>query len=591
MSLFKKKHREGTQAVNPELWKKIYGRVGQYWKGLLVAMVFVAAGAATQPALAYIMKPLLDDGFNGAKTYYIWLMPVAVIGLFLLRGVCNFLSGYLLAWVANNVLLGMRADMYNSLLSLPDSEFQKGDSGRLMNRFTIDAGDVTDYATEVFTIIVRETFVVLALLGMLLYLSWQLSLIILLVFPLTILIAQYFTKRLRRINRQTINMNAELTQVVKEGIEGQRVIKLFGGYQYEQSRFSVVNAALRKFAMRKASADAALTPLTQLCISFAVAAVIATALYQGNAGTLTVGAFVAFVTALAQIFDPVKRLTNVASKAQKMLVAAESVFTLIDGPKEIDQGKQQLVLGNKVDIRFDNVSFRYPEAGHDTLSGISFEVGLGETIAFVGRSGSGKTTLANMIPRFIKPDSGHIYINEHDLADISLKSLRENMALVSQGVVLFEGTIAQNVAYGSYRDASEAQIKEALKSANLLDFVETLPDGLQTHIGENGAWLSGGQRQRLAIARALIKNARILILDEATSALDNESERQVQASLDVLMQGRTTFVIAHRLSTVQNADRIIVLDRGRIVETGNHNELLKNNGLYASLYKIQFRDE
>lgn len=591
MSLFEQKHREGTHAVNPELWRKIYKRVGVYWKALAVAMVFVAFGAATQPAMAYIMKPLLDEGFTGAKSYFIWLMPLAIVSLFLVRGICNFLSSYLLAWIANNVLLGMRSDMYERLLTLPDSEFQKGDSGRLMNRFTIDAGDVTDYATEVFTIIVREAFVVLALLGMLLYLSWQLSLIIFLILPLSIMVARYFTKRLRRINRQTINMNAQLTHVVKEGIEGQRVVKLFDGYEYEQSRFSVVNAALRKFAMRKASADAAMTPLTQLCISFAVAAVIATALYQGNAGTLTVGAFVAFVTALAQIFDPIKRLTNVASKAQKMLIAAESVFSLIDGSQEKDQGKHELKINNDAVIEFKDVCFRFPEAERDTLSNISLTVKSGETIAFVGRSGSGKTTLANMIPRFIEPSAGCITINGYDITEVTLKSLRSNLSLVSQNVVLFDGSIAQNVAYGSYRKATESQITEALKAANLLEFVESLPNGLQTDIGENGAWLSGGQRQRLAIARALIKNAPILILDEATSALDNESERQVQASLDLLMEGRTTFVIAHRLSTVQNANCIVVLDHGRIIESGTHDELLKKGGLYATLYQMQFRED
>ena len=591
MSLFEQKHREGTHAVNPELWRKIYKRVAVYWKALAVAMVFVAFGAATQPAMAYIMKPLLDEGFTGAKSYFIWLMPLAIVSLFLVRGICNFLSSYLLAWIANNVLLGMRSDMYERLLTLPDSEFQKGDSGRLMNRFTIDAGDVTDYATEVFTIIVREAFVVLALLGMLLYLSWQLSLIIFLILPLSIMVARYFTKRLRRINRQTINMNAQLTHVVKEGIEGQRVVKLFDGYEYEQSRFSVVNAALRKFAMRKASADAAMTPLTQLCISFAVAAVIATALYQGNAGTLTVGAFVAFVTALAQIFDPIKRLTNVASKAQKMLIAAESVFSLIDGSQEKDQGKHELKINNDAVIEFKDVCFRFPEAERDTLSNISLTVKSGETIAFVGRSGSGKTTLANMIPRFIEPSAGCITINGYDITEVTLKSLRSNLSLVSQNVVLFDGSIAQNVAYGSYRKASESQITEALKAANLLEFVESLPNGLQTDIGENGAWLSGGQRQRLAIARALIKNAPILILDEATSALDNESERQVQASLDLLMEGRTTFVIAHRLSTVQNANCIVVLDHGRIVESGTHDELLRKGGLYATLYQMQFRED
>lgn len=303
------------------------------------------------------------------------------------------------------------------------------------------------------------------------------------------------------------------------------------------------------------------------------------------------GSFAAFLTALAQIFDPVKRLTNVAARMQKMLVAADSVFTLIDSPQEKDQGGLKLDPAERGPISFENVSFRFPDAGSDTLSDISFTVNRGETIAFVGRSGSGKTTLVNMIPRFVDPVSGQITMNGRNIADYSLESLRSQLSLVSQSVVLFEGTMAQNVAYGFFGDTSEERIREALASANLLDYVDSLPQGLETPIGENGAWLSGGQRQRLAIARALIKNAPILILDEATSALDNESERQVQASLETLMKGRTTFVIAHRLSTVQNADRILVLDRGRIVEQGNHTELLKTDGLYASLYQMQFRED
>ncbi|MGH8814577.1 MAG: ATP-binding cassette domain-containing protein, partial [Advenella sp.] len=343
-------------------------------------------------------------------------------------------------------------------------------------------------------------------------------------------------------------------------------------------------------AMRSAIASAAMTPITQLSIAFAVGIVIATALYQGSTGALTVGSFAAFLTALAQIFDPVKRLTNVAARMQKMLVAADSVFTLIDSTQENDTGKKILNSGNLGSISFENVSFRFPDASSDTLSDISFTVKRGETIAFVGRSGSGKTTLVNMIPRFVDPVSGQITMDGTNIADFTLESLRSQLSLVSQSVVLFEGTMAQNVAYGFFGDTNEDRIREALASANLLDYVNSLPQGLETPIGENGAWLSGGQRQRLAIARALIKNAPILILDEATSALDNESERQVQASLETLMKGRTTFVIAHRLSTVQNADRILVLDKGRIVEQGNHTELLKNSGLYASLYNMQFRD-
>lgn len=577
--------------MKAELWKRVYSRVGSYWKGLLLAILLMAGAAATQPTLAIIMKPLLDDGFTGTRPYYVWAIPLAVIGLIFLRGVCNFFSDYLLAWVANNVLLGMRRDMFERLLGLPDSDFKRGDTGRLLNRFTIDAGNVTGYATDVITVLVRETLVVIALICVLLYMSWMLTLIILVMLPVSVLIARVFIRRLRRINRETVNMNAELTRVASEGINGQRVIKLFDGYEAERGRFAFVNARLRRFAMRTATADAAMTPLTQVCISISVGAIIAVALSQANNGTLTVGSFASFMAALAQIFDPIKRLTNLAGKMQKMLVSAESVFTLIDQEPEADTGKRTLPEPVRGRVEFRDVTHRFPDAQRDTLHDVSFRIEPGQTVALVGRSGSGKTTLANMLPRFVLPDTGSILIDDVPINDLTLRSLRSHLSLVSQDVVLFDDTIAANVGYGVLGEASDQQIRDALEAANLLEFVERLPQGIHTPVGENAARLSGGQRQRLAIARALIKNAPILILDEATSALDNESERQVQASLERLMKGRSTLVIAHRLSTVQNADRIIVLDEGRIVEQGAHAELLAINGLYASLYNMQFRED
>ncbi|HYG41960.1 MAG TPA: lipid A export permease/ATP-binding protein MsbA [Bordetella sp.] len=581
----------GSHPVKADLWKRVYSRVGSYWKGLLLAILLMAGAAATQPTLAIIMKPLLDDGFTGAKPYFVWALPLAVVGLIFLRGVCNFFSDYLLAWVANNVLLGIRRDMFDRLLGLPDSDFKRGDTGRLLNRFTIDAGNVTGYATDVITVLVRETLVVIALICVLFYMSWMLTLIILIMLPVSILIARVFIRRLRRINRDTVNMNAELTRVASEGINGQRVIKLFDGYEAERGRFAFVNARLRRFAMRTATADAAMTPLTQVCISISVGAIIAVALSQANSGTLTVGSFASFMAALAQIFDPIKRLTNLAGKMQRMLVAAESVFTLVDQEPEVDTGTRTLPEPVRGKIEFRQVTHRFHDADRDTVSNVSLHVEPGQTVALVGRSGSGKTTLVNMLPRFVLPDSGSILVDDVPIDELSLRSLRSHLSLVSQDVVLFDDTIAANVGYGALGQASDEQVREALAAANLLDFVDALPKGMHTHVGENAARLSGGQRQRLAIARALIKNAPILILDEATSALDNESERQVQASLERLMRGRTTLVIAHRLSTVQNADSIIVLDAGQVVEQGPHAELLAAQGLYASLYNMQFLED
>ena len=576
--------------VRNDLWRRVYARVGSHWRGLIVAVVLMAGAAATQPTLAVMMKPLLDDGFAGAKPHYLWLLPLSVVGLITLRGVCNFFSDYLLSWVANNVLLGMRRDMFERLLGMPDSEFKQCDSGRLRNRFTIDAGNVIGLATEVLTVLVRETLVVIALICVLLYMSWVLTLIVLVMLPVSTGIARIFSRRLRRINRDTINMNAELTRVLGEGIDGQRVIKLFDGYEYERGRFDYVNSRLRRYAMRTATADAALTPLTQICIAISVAVVIAVALGQANSNALTPGGFAAFMAALAQLFDPIKRLTNVTAKMQRMMVAAESVLTLIDQPTEDDRGTKRLPQPIRGKVEFRHVHHRFRDADRDTLDDINVVVEPGQTVALVGRSGSGKTTLVNMLPRFVQASSGQILVDDHDIRDLSLLDLRAHLSLVSQDVVLFDDTIAANVGYGALGSASDSQVRDALAAANLTDFVDGLPNGIHTIVGENAARLSGGQRQRLAIARALIKNAPILILDEATSALDNESERQVQASLERLMKGRTTLVIAHRLSTVQNADCILVLDAGKIVENGSHDDLLAADGLYASLYRMQFRE-
>ena len=589
MSDIEKLSKEEQKAVRRQLWRRIFERVGTFWKFLAVSVICTMIGSATQPALAYLMKPLLDEGFAGSRPDYIWLMPLSIIGLMLIRGVFNFCGEYLMAWVSNKVLFGVRAEMFQSLLYMPDTEFQKGDSGRLLNRFTVDAGNVTQLAAEIVTNLVREVFVVIALVGLLLYLSWQLTLIIVLIFPFSVLVGSYFSKRLRTINRRTLDMNASLTATVREGIDAQRVVKLFDGYERESSRFTSVNKGLRAYAMRASVADAVMSPLTQWVISFAVAAVCSVALYQAERG-LTPGEFVAFITALGQIFDPVRRLTKLASKSQKMMAAAESVFKLIDTEKEKDQGTKICQVKENSVIDFQEIDFRFNESSEQVLKNLSFTVEAGQTVALVGRSGSGKTTLVNMLPRFVEPTSGQITLDGTPINDFTLASLRRNLSLVSQHVVLFEGSIADNIRYGSNQDADDEELRAVLEASNLWGFVQSLPEGINTQIGESGSWLSGGQRQRLAIARALLKNAPILILDEATSALDNESEKLVQDSLERLMKGRTTFVIAHRLSTVKNADRILVLDDGVIIEDGSHEALLKNSGLYQSLYEMQFKE-
>lgn len=585
-----RKRDEFFESIDKDLWWRLYSRLIVYWKFIVIGTLFSMLASFTQPALAYMMKLLLDEGFIAAKHYYIWAMPVAIITLMLIRTVCTFVAGYSLAYVANKALFGIRADMFKSLLLMPDSEFLKGDTGRLINRFTVDAGNVTDYAAEAATIIIRETFVIISLVAMLIYFSWQLSLVVLVIFPVSVVVGRYFVRRLRMINRKTIDTNAELTTVIRESILGQRIIKLFGGYDRETRRFDKINHDLKGYGMREAVASSLMSPLTQWIISFSVGAVISMALYQAQSGEMTLGDFMGFLTALGQIFDPVKRLTNLTHRIQKMMTAAESVFKLIDAPKETQRGMNLLEMSSSSHIKFNGVSFQFPDTERPVLSDINLDIHSGQTVAFVGRSGAGKSTLVNLIPRFLDPTQGGISIDGTDIRDYELQSLRSQISFVSQQVFLFEGTLADNVRYGAYKDITEENLIDALKAANLWTHVESLPDGMNTMIGEDGTWLSGGQRQRLAIARALVKNAPILILDEATSALDNESEKMVQEALEVLMKGRTTFVIAHRLSTVQNADRIIVLDNGSILEDGNHEQLLKKEGLYQSLYSLQFAE-
>lgn len=580
----------GSHPVKRELWRRIYANVRPYWKGMAVGLLFTAGVASTHPLLALLMKPLIDEGFSGAKPYYVWALPLVLVGLFVVRGACAFLSNYLMAWVANNVLRDIRGQMFNRVLKLPDAEIRRMGSSTVLNRFTIDSATVMQHATEVLATLVREVLIVIALFGVLLYMSWKLTLIVVVLVPPAALASRMFIRKLREVNRDTVNMNAELTRIVTEGLDGQRVVKLFDGFEYENTRFEHVNTRLRRFAIRAASASGAVGPVSQAILSIALGAVIAVALAQAGSAQLTVGGFAAFIGAMGQLLDPLKRLANAAGPMQRMLVAAESVFRLLDQPEEADTGTRTLPAPIRGHVSFENVSHRFADSEQDTLSRVSFEAMPGQTIALVGRSGSGKTTLMNMLPRFISPTDGAIRIDGCDISELTLANLRSHISLVSQDVVLFNDSIAVNVGYGAATSANDQDIRDALEAANLLEFVDSLPDGIHTEVGEKGARLSGGQRQRLAIARALIKNAPILILDEATSALDNESERQVQVSLERLMQGRTTLVIAHRLSTVQNADRIIVLDHGLIQEAGTHTDLLAADGMYAALYRMQFRE-
>ena len=586
---FKYNYLNTYKAIRTHLWKRIFFRIILYWKSLIISIFLMAISASTQPTFAFIMKPLLDEGFNGSKPNYLWMLPVAVIFLIFIRGLCNFLSDYILPWIANNILLGIRRDMFKQLLLMYDIDFKTEDSGRLRNKFTIDSCNMTTLSTEIITVLSKETLIIIALISLLLYMSWLLTIIVLFILPVSAFIARIFSNRLRKINRDTIDMNAELTSIIGECINGQKIIKLFNGYKYENKRFNYINSYLRKYAMRISTTDAAITPITQFCVSISVGLIIYVSLIQANNNNLTPGGFAAFMTALTQIFDPIKRLTNLTAKIQRMVIAAESVFILIDKKTEDIKVYNLFLKKPKGKIDFLNVRHCYKGSKINTLENISFSVYPGETTAILGRSGSGKTTLINTIPRFVEITSGKILIDNINILKMSLIELRNQISLVSQDITLFSDTIAANICYGSSSDLNnENKIIDAIEASNLMSFINNLPKGINTIVGENADRLSGGQRQRLAIARAIMKNSPILILDEATSSLDNESELKITKSLEKIMKNCTTLVIAHRLSTIKNSNQILMLEDSKIIEKGSHDILLKNNGLYSSFYKMQF---
>jgi ATP-binding cassette, subfamily B, bacterial MsbA len=561
-----------------------------YWRIFALSILTMVLVAATEPMLPALMKPLLDGSFVDKDPNTIRYIPFAMVGLFLARGLFGFVSDYTLSWVSNRVVFDLRAEMFGRLVNLPTRYYDDASSGALISKVSYDVTGVTAAATSVLTVMVRDSFTVAGLLAWMFYLDWKLSLITLVIGPVIAVVIRSFSSRLRQVSRDAQHAMGDITHVLDEAIECHKVVKVFGGQEYERRHFGETIKRMRAFAMRHTIAAGASVPLVQLCAAVAVAVIVYFSTQRSGAGEVTVGSFVSFMTATLMLLSPLKRLTGVNASLQRGLAAAESVFSVIDEAPEDDSGTRKLERAQGR-IEFEHLCFSYPNATRPALTDINLSIAPGETVALVGGSGGGKTTLANLIPRFYQPSAGRILLDGIDTQMLTLASLRANLALVSQEVVLFNDTVAANIAYGPLAGASESAIIAAAEAAHAMGFIGEMAQGMQTMIGENGVRLSGGQRQRLAIARALLKNAPVLILDEATSALDTESERVVQAALDTLMRGRTTLVIAHRLSTIEKADRIVVLQHGKIAEIGSHTELLALNGLYAYLYKIQFAVE
>jgi len=573
--------------TNTALYRRLLSHVKPYRRIFALGITGMVVLAATEPVLPALMKPLIEGTFIDKDPAVIRWIPVVIVGLYLVRGLATYVASYAMGWVGSRVVADLRNAMFAKLLVAPASYYDEQPSGSLISKLTFDVTQVTAAATSVLTLVFKESLAIVGLLAYLLWLNWPLTLLALTMLPLIVLVVRAVSGRLRASSREVQQAMGYITQVIDEAIGGHRVVKLFGGQAYEKRRFDEEANRVRRHVMKQIAAAATSTPIVQLIAAIALAVIIWIATVQSAAARLSVGEFAAFITGMLLLTAPLKRITDVNDYVQKGLAAAESVFGLLDGPEEPDGGT--IAIGRaRGDIRFENVSFTYGDPERPALDAVSLAIAPGETVALVGPSGAGKSTFANLVPRFYHPTRGRVLLDGHDLESLTLASLRGNVALVSQEIVLFNDTIAANIAYGAMSAADEKQIAIAAEAAHATEFIRRMPEGMATLVGENGVKLSGGQRQRIAIARALLRNAPVLVLDEATSALDTESERQVQAALEALMRGRTTIVIAHRLSTVEKADRIVVLDRGRIAELGTHRELLARGGIYDRLYRTQF---
>jgi subfamily B ATP-binding cassette protein MsbA len=569
--------------------KSRIARIAPYFasgrRGFLVAIGASTLAAATEPAIPALLKPLLDRGFQ-QQALPLWAIPIALILLFAVRSVVGYVADYALAWASNRGVVDLRRAMFDRLLTAHPILFAERSASSLTNTLVYEVLQGSLMLVNALLSLLKDSLVLIALLAYLFWLNWQLTLFVAVLAPAVAFVMSTVSRRLHRLTLQSQAATDELAYGVEENVLAWRIVRLHGAADSQAERFARSSELLRRLTMKSVAANASVTPITQMIAACALAAVIAVAMWQGKTSGASVGSFVAFVTAMLMLIAPIKRLSDIAGPLARGLASLERGIALIEDsvPEHggsIDPGRAQ----GHLELR--HVTVRYRDAQSPALDDVTLELRPGESVALVGPSGGGKSTLVNLLPRFIDPSAGDILFDGEALAAWDVKALRRQFALVSQDVVLFNDSLAENVCLGA--PLNRERVHKALRDAHLADFVAQLPQGIDTVIGHNGSELSGGQRQRLAIARAIYKDAPVLILDEATSALDSESERQVQAALDVLMKGRTTLVVAHRLSTIERATRIVVLDAGRVIEQGTHAELLARGGLYARLHALQFR--
>ncbi|KMK50871.1 lipid transporter ATP-binding/permease [[Actinobacillus] muris] len=574
-----------------QTFKRLWPMISPFKAGILVAMLAMVLNAGADAYLITMLKPLIDEGFGGTSDRnFLKMMAFIVVGLIFARGLTSFVSSYCLAWVSGKVVMTMRQKVFKHLMFMPVTFFDQNSSGKLLSRITYDSEQIANSSASALQSVVREGVYILFLVATMFYYSWRLSLVLFLIGPIIAVLIRLVAKRFRRLSRNMQESMGSMTESAEQMLRGHKVVLSFGGQAVEEHRFNHTSNDMRRKGMKMMAATAISDPIIQVIASLALAVVLFLAGSPEIMGdSLTAGEFAAVLGALMGILRPLKTLTNVNAQFQRGMAACQTLFALFDLPTERDHGTYQTSRA-KGDIRFENVSFTYYGKDQPALNRISFELPAGKTLALVGRSGSGKSTIANLITRFYEIDSGTILLDGKNIQDYRLNNLREQCAIVSQQVHLFNDTIANNIAYAAQDKFSRAEIERAAKAAYAMEFIEKMPQGLDTVIGENGVNLSGGQRQRLAIARALLRNSPVLVLDEATSALDTESERAIQAALDELQKDRTVLVIAHRLSTIEKADEILVIDHGRIIERGTHQALLALGGAYKQLHQMQFSE-